>query len=166
MRTMFKTIIALAVVGASVSVVPSMAQQSGGMPDLSLPTISGTANLRSRFRPDPRRVSVTAGGELDAGVVGAGCVGSISTAADYEVTYTRRGNRPPPLIFRVRSSGDTTLVINDANGNWQCNDDTNGFDPEVTFEDPASGVYDIWVGSYDGQMHSAQLQVTERRRVQ
>ena len=63
------------------------------------------------------------------------------------------------------SSDDPTLVINDANGNWVCNDDSNGgLNAEVVFTRPASGVYDVWVGSFGSQTHQAELQISERRR--
>ena len=43
---------------------------------------------------------------------------------------------------------DTTLVVNAADGSWHCNDDFDGLNPAITFEAPASGQYDIWVGVY------------------
>jgi S1-C subfamily serine protease len=40
--------------------------------------------------------------------------------------------------------------VNTPNGEWICDDDSGGnFDPLVQFDDPQSGVYDIWVGVFD-----------------
>ncbi|MEJ6391847.1 hypothetical protein V8J82_01185 [Gymnodinialimonas sp. 2305UL16-5] len=63
------------------------------------------------------------------------------------------------LQIRAVSSCDTVLLVNDAHGNWYHNDDTNGFDPAVTLVNAPSGTYDIWVGTYNGQNCSAQLQM-------
>ena len=135
----------------------------GEMPDPALDATYGSINLRRGFRPDPRRVRLTAGGTIDASQVSEGCVGNIARAPDYQVSYTAGRNRP--LIFRATSSGDPTLVINDANGNWVCNDDSNdSLNAEVVFNQPTSGVYDVWVGSFGEPTHQAELSITERRR--
>jgi serine protease Do len=65
-------------------------------------------------------------------------------------------------IFFV-SDGDTTLIINDPNGNWLCNDDSDySYDPQVTIYDPRQGQYDIWVGSYSmGNFFPGTLYITE-----
>jgi hypothetical protein len=134
----------------------------GQMPDPTLDATYGSINLRRGFRPDPRRVQLTAGGPLDAARLGNNCNGNIARAPDYQVSYT--AGRGRPLIFRAVSSGDPTLVINDANGNWVCNDDSNGsLNAEVVFNQPASGVYDVWVGSLGQQTHQAELQIAQRR---
>ena len=52
------------------------------------------------------------------------------------------------LIISVASGEDTTLVINGPDGQWYCDDDTNGVNPMVRFESPGSGQYDIYVGHY------------------
>ena len=53
-------------------------------------------------------------------------------------------------------------VVNDANGNWICNDDANGLNPAVEINNPAAGQYDIWVGSYSsGTFVAGTLAVSE-----
>ena len=44
-----------------------------------------------------------------------------------------------------------------------CGDDDSGggTDPEVSFYRPQSGVYDVWVGAYDGDGGDAELFITE-----
>lgn len=132
------------------------------VPDVSATPNYGVIDLVSGFLPDPHTVNVTAGGEYNAYQI-PGCVGSISRAPDYRVNFTA-GDRGLPLIFSASSEADTTLVINDANGNWVCDDDggNEGLNPAVTFTNPTSGQYDVWVGSYaEGNYPSAVLNVSE-----
>ena len=118
---------------------PALAQ------NMALPATYGEITLNSGFSPDPYTVNVVAGGTTDASSLGNGCRGFISTAPDFQVTYT---SGSWPLFFSVLSDADTTLVINGPNGNWFCNDDTNGANPAVRIEQPAAGAYEIWVGTY------------------
>jgi hypothetical protein len=132
------------------------------LPDFTLTPNYGVIDLVSGFQPDPHTVTVTAGGEYNAYQI-PGCVGSISRAPDYRVNFTA-GTAGLPLIFSARSDADTTLVINDAGGNWVCDDDggNEGFNPSITFQNPASGQYDVWVGSYaEGDFPQAELHVSE-----
>jgi hypothetical protein len=131
----------------------------GDAPDASLRATFGEISLSSGFTPDPRRISLTAGGTISASDVSAGCAGSIAVAPDYEVTYS---SGSLPLVFRTEASSDTTLVINGPDGQWYCDDDGwNGNNAEVRFDKPSSGVYDVWVGTYGGGTASADLLITE-----
>lgn len=133
------------------------------MPDTSLQANYGSVTLTRAFRPDPRIIRVQAGGTLEASNISDNCRGRISRAPDYQVTYNNAGNLP--LYFRTQSNADTTLVINDANGNWVCDDDSGGGNnAEIMFNRPATGVYDVWVGSYNGETAPASLIISERRR--
>ena len=122
----------------------------------------GEIRLNAGFTPDPYRVNLTAGGSInaytDTDLPGA-CVGKISNAPDFEVTYSAGSL---PLVFRSRSSSDTTLIINGPDGRWYCDDDSWGDgDAEVRFNKPSSGTYDIWVGTYGSSTASASLLITE-----
>src|SRR5262249_25159127 len=120
-------------------------------------------NLTSGFTPDPYNANVTAGGSLDASSVGSTCVGHIASAPDYRLNWTA-GNGSLPLIISATSESDTTLVINDAQGNWVCNDDgggDQGLNPGVTFNNPASGQYDIYVGTFGNDTAPATLHISE-----
>ena len=122
----------------------------------------GEIRLNAGFTPDPYRVDLTAGGSIDAytdtDLPGA-CVGDISNAPDFEVTYSAGSL---PLVFRTRSSTDTTLIINGPDGRWYCDDDSWGDgDAEVRFNKPSSGTYDIWIGTFNGGTASAALLITE-----
>ena len=122
----------------------------------------GEIRLNAGFTPDPYRVNLTAGGSIDAYTdtdLPAACVGDISNAPDYEVTYSAGSL---PLVFRTRSSTDTTLIINGPDGEWYCDDDSWGDgDAEVRFNKPSSGTYDIWIGTFNGGTASAALLITE-----
>jgi serine protease Do len=52
-------------------------------------------------------------------------------------------------IFFVAAEGeDATLIVNDPNENWLCNDDFSDWDPMVEIANAPAGQYDIWVGSH------------------
>jgi serine protease Do/protease YdgD len=121
----------------------------------------GTLNLSANFMPDPQVVNVTAGGNVPAERLGgSACVGTIADAPDVRLNY--RAGQGLPLYISVRSNADTTLVINLPNGRWICNDDFNGLNPGIVFNQPMSGQYDIWIGHYDrGRRVPAQLLISE-----
>jgi len=133
-------------------------------PDFTLDPTYGTVNLVSGFTPDPHTIAISAGGELNAQVLGVpGCVGFVARAPDYRVNWTA-GSGSLPLVFSVAAEADTTLVINDAEGNWVCDDDggNNGMNPAITFANPVGGQYDIWVGTYsEGPLQPSTLNVSE-----
>lgn len=129
-------------------------------PDFTLTPNYGEVALVSGFTPDPHTVAVQAGGAYNAYQIPE-CVGWISSAPDYRVNFTA-GDLGLPLIFSVQADADTTLVINDASGNWVCNDDSNGLNPAVTFQTPVSGQYDVWVGTFsEGSTQPSTLSVSE-----
>lgn len=134
-------------------------ETSSGAPDWSLDPAYGTVELAAGFMPDPHQIAIAAGGGIDASVVG--CVGWVAAAPDYRVNWTA-GSNGLPLIFSAQSDADTVLLVNDAQGNWLCNDDTNGFNPVISIENPPSGQYDVWVGTYaQGDLQDSTLSVSE-----
>jgi len=139
-------------------------QMTGGGLDFSLEPAYGAVSLASGFQPDPHTQAIAAGGDVDASSVGAsGCAGWVARAPDYRVNWTA-GDGSRPLIFSVQSDADTTLVINDAQGHWVCDDDSGneGLNPAITFQNPASGQYDVWVGTYaQGGLQDSTLHVSE-----
>lgn len=124
----------------------------------------GRHTLRGGFVPDPFTASFRSGGNLDASSLGlgAGCRGHVTGQPDYILDYQSAARF---LRFYFVGNGDTTLVINDARGNWHCNDDSHGgLNPTVDIDNPPSGQYDIWVGSYSsGQYVQGTLNITELR---
>lgn len=123
---------------------------SGPVPDWELAPFFGEVTLVTGYEDDPHVVELQSGGTIDAErAIGGDCAGFIAEAPDYRVYYTA-GDRYP-LIFSVESDEDTTLVISDPNADWVCDDDSGpGLNPEVFFNRPLSGQYDIWVGTYEG----------------
>jgi hypothetical protein len=121
----------------------------------------GSINLSSGFTPDPYQVTIQAGGSRAAGNTASGCLGNVSDAPDFEVTYT---SGSLPLIFRTQSGVDTTLMVNGPDGRWYCDDDgSDGVNAMVVFEKPSSGTYDVWVGTYNGGVNPATLTISELR---
>lgn len=131
----------------------------GASPDWSLEPAYGTLELAAGFMPDPHQIAIAAGGDIDASSVG--CVGWVAAAPDYRVNWTA-GSTGLPLIFSAQSNADTVLLVNDAEGNWLCNDDTNGVNPAISITTPASGQYDVWVGTYmRGDLQDSTLSISE-----
>ncbi len=134
--------------------------------DVSQPARFGAVNLETGFTPDPYIEVIAAGGRDDVSGLADGCTGFIrGDRPDYQVTFSAGTFR---LGVFARSDADTTLVINDPNGGWHCNDDHSdlgGVNPGVVFDDPVSGRYDVWVGlfSADGEDQPAELLISEGR---
>lgn len=107
----------------------------------------GTVNLQAGFSPDPHAVTIRAGGQDRNSISGSGCAGYINNAQpDIDLNYDAGRSR---LYIYVKSTSDTTLLVNDASGNWHCSDDFEGSNPAIILQNPPSGNYNIWVGTYD-----------------
>lgn len=120
-----------------------------------------TIRLRSGFTPDPRTIPIRSGGEINAQSVAPACLGFISGTPDVRLDFTA-GARP--LILSVAAGADTTLVVNGPDGSWHCDDDggVNGTNPMVRFDAPASGRYEIWIGTYgNSSLQPGQLYISE-----
>jgi uncharacterized protein YraI len=129
--------------------------------NLSLPPNNGSMALTSGFVPDPFTVAITSGGAADVSYLGGGCTGFASSAPDFSVNYT--SGAFPTLRFYFVGSGDTTMIINSPSGSYTCVDDSfGGLNPTIDFNSPASGRYDVWIGSFaSGTFVSGTLSVTE-----
>jgi hypothetical protein len=117
--------------------------------DVSGESLNGTVTLESGFLPDPYVIEITPGGTQAVEDLGAGCNGYIfGPNPDLKLQFSGSGSQ---LGIYVTADIDTTLVINDPQGNWHCNDDSAYLDnsnPGILFENPSDGLYDIWVGTY------------------
>lgn len=123
----------------------------------------GTHRLAAGFTPDPTMINITSGGNLNVSTMrlGAGCTGFATAQPDAILNWSGSSSF---LRMYFQGSGDTALVINDASGNWHCNDDTAGLNPQVDIRNPPAGQYDIWVTSYrGGENIRGQLHITELR---
>lgn len=93
--------------------------------------------------------------------LGAGCLGFIAEAPDLRLFY--EPGRNYPLIIETRGDADVTLVVNDPEGEWHCDDDSgSGLNGRVLFSDPGGGQYDIWVGTYANEgYYDADILISE-----
>jgi serine protease Do len=141
---------------------PTSSGSSGGLDWTQSPNF-GSVNLSAGFAPDPQTVAMVSGGSVDvwSQSLGAGCTGYATSAPDYRINWS--GSTSRLRIFFVGEGGeDTTLIVNEASGSWNCSDDYSGFDPMVELNNPASGQIDIWVGSYgSGEFVNGTLYITE-----
>ncbi|WP_300543789.1 hypothetical protein [Maricaulis sp.] len=129
--------------------------------DFSLPSNYGSSALDAGFSPDPFNVDLTAGGDVDVNMaIGQNCRGFATTAPDYDITYAAGDF---DLYVSATSQGDATLVVNAPDGSWWCDDDSAGdLNPGIRFDNPMSGRYDIWVGTYSsGAPEEATLHISE-----
>ena len=117
----------------------------------------GSYNLNAGFMPDPQTISVVAGGPIRTGL--GGCSAYVANNPDIRLHYTAGSY---PLNIYVRSGADTTLLVNLPNGQWACNDDSQGLNPLVSIPRPASGQYDIFVGTFNPQNAPATIHISER----
>ena len=141
------------------AVAATMSTAALAQPNFNASPSFGTITLSAGFSPDPRVIAVTAGGRLSAQSIDPECRGSVANAPDVRLIY-EAGSLP--LIISVDSDSDTTLAVNGPDGRWYCNDDTNGVNPVVRFDEPQSGRYDIYVGHYQqGSRIPARLYISE-----
>lgn len=132
---------------------------SSGAPDVSLEPTYGDVNLSAGFTPDPHMVELRAGGSLEVNVSSCG-YGYVANAPDVDLYYDASGGGN--LYIYVESDDDTTLLINRPDGTWLCDDDGYGsLNPLVQVPKAASGLYDIWVGTYGDDLTDARLYISE-----
>jgi len=125
------------------------------------PPTAGWVVLRSGFSPDPRVVAVRAGGFVQASLRTPACSGFVAHQPDVKLTFSAG---TLPLILSVAAAGDTILVVHDPRDNWRCDDDggVRGLNPMLRFDTPASGDYDIWIGTkINARALPARLHISE-----
>ena len=112
----------------------------------------------------PRGFNVVAGGQYNLASCGfraknwsGPMPGYMIKQPDFSITVNNLSGFQ--IEFRVVSDCDSTLLINTAARNWYFDDDDNGnADPKIRLTRPASnGIYDIWIGTFDGSQCNAQL---------
>lgn len=152
---MKKIAMLVAILSSAAAAAPALAQ------DISARATYQEIELDSGFSGDPRVIRVDAGGNINAERLGSPCNGFIARAPDVRLTYNAGSL---PLIISVAAGSDTTLVVNAPDGRWYCDDDSGEgpLNPMVRFNDPASGSYEIWVGTFsDTASQPARLHISE-----
>ena len=108
----------------------------------------GQIALNEGFTPDPYVRNVTAGGGYGLQSCGFQWIGWAAAAPDFDLNYTTSG--ASTLTIRVDSNTDTILLINDPDGDWWYDDDGGrGAGAAIRIQNPKTGLYDIWIGTYD-----------------
>lgn len=113
----------------------------------------GNQTLAAGFRPDPLTIEVVSGGDINikALQLGDNCLGFAAADPDFVVELSERQAR---ITFLIAAAEDTTLVIKRPDGNWSCNDDTNGVNPALVYFNALPGAYRLWIGSYAQETYS------------
>ena len=127
-------------------------------PDWQYAGVSNLGGLSGSYLYTPRHWNVVAGGNVDLGRCSAPGFGYVISQPDFEFTF-QNDQGYGRLEISVQANCDTVLLVNDANGNWHFNDDTNGLQPQVDVYGAPSGVYDVWVGTYGGSTCNATLEL-------
>jgi hypothetical protein len=104
--------------------------------------VSGSARIVGAIQPDPREVTV----EVGADVSHSECPGFYSQAPTFNLNYDGAG--PLYIFARTSAEDDLTLAVSGPDGVWSCNDDADGLNPGVVFQDAVAGLYGVWVGSF------------------
>lgn len=119
----------------------------------------GSAQLEEGFMPDPYSADLLAGGSVLPAVSGCS-FGHVSEVPDLDLYYSTTG--ASDLYVYAVSGSDTTILVNLPDGSWACDDDSYGDgDPLVVIPAAEAGLYNIWVGTYDGEMADATLHLSE-----
>ncbi|WP_373353592.1 peptidase S1 [Pseudoroseicyclus sp. CXY001] len=120
----------------------------------------GEIRLNAGFVPDPYRRNITAGGTQSlAGCLGQNWAGYTTSRPDFDLYWTGSSSQ---LTIAVQANVDSILLVSAPDGTFWYNDDANGFNPAITFSNPQQGLYDIWIGTYDGSRRNpGQLVITE-----
>jgi hypothetical protein len=145
---------------AAALAVLTAAAPAAACPDWEGRPFYGDIRLSAGFEPDPWIKSVTAGGTIDlARCFNGGEAGFVTQRPDFDLYWEGTSDK---LTIAVSSRADAVLLVNAPDGSWYYNDDYRGNDPAITFLNPQAGLYDIWIGSYDGSRRNpANLIFTE-----
>lgn len=115
-------------------------------------------SVSAGFAEDPRRMRVTAGGDLDLGGTDTGCFGYVSAAPSAALIY--EADALELFLAAARDEADLVMAVQTPAGAWLCDDDSAGaLNPGVHITAPQSGPYLIWVGTF-GQSAPVEAEIT------
>ncbi|MCC7321139.1 MAG: peptidase S1 [Rubellimicrobium sp.] len=148
-----------AIAGAALAALSLAVPAAEACPDWRLQPVFGHIQLGAGFTPDPYVRNITAGGSRNLASCGLNAAGFVADRPDFDLYYNAGGYQ---LTIAVTSYADAILLVSAPDGSWFYSDDYRGHDPAITFQNPQSGLYDIWIGSYDGSRRNpGQLIITE-----
>ena len=127
--------------------------------DWELEPSYGGVDLTTAFEPNPLIVRLVAGGgrSLDR----LGFRGRIADTPDFEVFY-QAGRRA--LVFSViETQGDTVMLIRGPDDVYYYDDDSVDHNPVIRFENPRTGWYTVWVGTFGTRLLRAALAIAHER---
>lgn len=140
MNTLFKTVLA----GAFVVSLP-LAASAQACPDYNVP--GAGLNFTAESVWIPQTVGVIAGGNINLGACGSvPGVGYVVQNPDFTMQYNDL-DMGRALEIRIIAGCDTVLLVNSPDGQWHFNDDDNGLNAGMRFNNAMGGQYDIWVGT-------------------
>ncbi|PKD42466.1 serine/threonine-protein kinase [Rhodohalobacter barkolensis] len=125
-------------------------------PDITAAPLQGTITLDSDFTPDPWPHSVQLSPNID--LENFNYFGFTTSPATVHLEYNSGAY---PLFISAEADNDLIMLVYGPDDQWYFNDDFVGYNPGVEFEDPQSGTYMIWVGSYEETAGSALVKVSE-----
>jgi len=161
--TVQQTAVAIAATQTAAAATVPPQPTSAYLLNSTFPPVHGITTLSTGFTPDPHQVYAVAGGNADAGSrnLGHDCIGYVERAPDYRVHWTGNSGELTFEFIANAAGADTTLIVNDQNLTWFCNDDTDDLNPRVVIPNSVNGQYDIWLGSHNGVAYDGLLTVTE-----
>lgn len=137
-----------ALIALALAAAVTTAGRAEACPDYRGQPTYGQIDLAQNFQPDPYRRDVVAGGPFSLTACGFSDIGWVAADPDFDLYYTTTGGYD--LTIAVESTVDTILLVNGPDGTWYYDDDNGiGAGAKVTISNPTSGLYDIWIGTYD-----------------
>lgn len=151
-----KRLIFSALAAAVMSLIGASAAQA--CPDWRYEGRRNLGTLSGSYLYTPRVWNVVAGGDQNLRNCSAPGVGWVVSDPDFQFNFHNDGGYRR-LEFEVVGDCDTTLLVNDASGNWHFNDDGRGnLQPRLNVN-AQSGTYDVWVGTYGQRNCNARIEI-------
>lgn len=119
--------------------------------DYTLAPTYGEVTLGTSFGATPHQQTITSGGDINSSYQGNDCSGFVSAGPDFRLHWDGSTTNLA-FYFQPDTEGeDATILVNLPDGTWLCNDDfsTDNINPMAVVSTPASGQYDVWVGSFE-----------------
>ncbi|NJM27721.1 MAG: hypothetical protein HC856_04845 [Pseudanabaena sp. RU_4_16] len=159
--------IALCSVACSNSILTAIAQTVKTPSPKSDVTLFENIKILPSFKPDPQVLRGISGGTDEvqkhsgkAQTETGSCIGFIDANPDHRITMLTEFEY---LNIKVRSSGDTVLLVRGPGGSW-CSDDEGDRNPSIGGK-WLPGTYEVWVGSYEKNASFPYLlELTETRQ--